>query len=137
LLTSLLPYPEWTEKRPFIAGPKNPFSCLAFSPDSKYLLAGDETVLGLWDLTTGKLYRLFDEHTDKVACVAFHPDGRHFAYAGFNKKIHLWDLEKNMLVKTFEGHQGPVASIAFSPDGTKLASGSLGAAPEEPRTIRL
>jgi hypothetical protein len=127
---------EWSEKRPYLVGYKSFVTCMAFSPDSKYLLAGDGTVLRMWDLATGKLYREFDDHTEKVACVAFAPDGQHFAYAGFNQKIHLWDLEKNKLAKTFEGHESPVATLAFSPDGKLLASGSL-AIPDDPRTIRL
>jgi WD40 repeat protein len=70
-------------------------------------------------------------HTALVYHLAFSPDGKLLATAGFDNVVKLWEWPSGKEVRTLSGHTGPVYCVAFHPNGTMLASGSLD------KTIRL
>src|SRR2546428_21020 len=70
-------------------------------------------------------------HTALIYHVAFSPDGKLLATAGFDNVIKLWEWPGGKEARTLAGHTGPVYCVAFHPNGTTLASGSLD------KTIRL
>src|SRR5437762_9268008 len=70
-------------------------------------------------------------HTAIVYSVAFSPDGKILATAGFDNIVKLWDFATGKELRTLTGHTGAVYCVAFSKDGTQLASSSLD------KTIRL
>lgn len=65
---------------------------LAFSSDSRYVLAGDftEGLLSLHDLKTGR--RLARIATAPIVSLAFLPDGRRAAVSHIDGKVRIWDL---------------------------------------------
>ena len=73
----------------------------------------------------------FKGHTALVYQLAFSPDGKILATAGFDNLVKLWDFASGKELRTLTGHTGPVYCVAFSPDGQLLASSSLD------KTIRL
>ncbi|MBA4187477.1 MAG: hypothetical protein C0467_05605 [Planctomycetaceae bacterium] len=72
-------------------------------------------------------------HKDSIFAVAFTPDGKTIATAGYDRIINLWDIpaelpSEAMTLKaprlTLKDHSDTIYALAFSPNGTLLASGS-------------
>jgi len=104
---------------------------IAYSPDGKTILSGSrDTLMKLWDLSTGEPIRSF-KHGEWITSVAYSPDGKKVLSGGIDNTIKLWNLSTGKLIHTFKGHSGRVNSVAFSPDGQTIASGS------SDKTIRL
>jgi WD40 repeat protein len=61
-------------------------------------------------------------HTQLINSLAFSPDGKTLASAGWDKKILLWDVNTGQNIATLEGHTMAAWALAFSPDGKILAS---------------
>jgi WD40 repeat protein len=104
---------------------KSAVFAIAFSPDGRTLVStGDDRIVRIWDVQSGKLQRELHGHSDQVFAVAFHPDGNRLATAGREPDIHIWDLASGEDVARLRGHNDYVFSLAFSPDGSTLISGS-------------
>ena len=73
-------------------GPSEGIFCVAYSPDGKTLLAGNENKdIDLWDTAAGKLNGTLLGHTGIVWSVAFSPDGKAAASGSYDTTIKLWD----------------------------------------------
>ena len=68
---------------------------MALTPDGKRLLTGgDDKVLRLWDVNTGKEVHRFEGHTDSVVWIAISADGRHALSGGIDRTVRLWGLPR-------------------------------------------
>ncbi len=113
---------------------------LAFSPDGTRLAAatghyGFSAKSGevwLWDVTKPEEPGIAAvSGIPMLFTVAFSPDGRTLAYAGWDDVVSLHDLASGKVRAVCRGHKARVRSVAFSPDGKLLASGA------SDRTVRL
>ena len=83
----------------------------------------------LWDIAARKVRRTIPWSL-RHCSVAFSPDGRFLAVAGWDEfqgaaggKTSVWDVRTGERVAVIEGHRRGVLSVAFSPDGRLLATG--------------
>lgn len=71
-------------------------------------------------------FELPDAHSRDVQRIAFSPDGRRFATAGFDHEAHVWELAGAGTLPrrevTFDAHTRALSALAFSPDGETLAT---------------
>ncbi|KAF9544039.1 WD_REPEATS_REGION domain-containing protein [Mortierella hygrophila] len=105
---------------------------IAFSPDSRRIVSGDEDgMVQLWDSTSGEELLVMKGHTDWIRSLTYSPCGNHIASASDDKTVRLWDSETGVCIFVLKGHTEWVASVRFSPNGRQLVSSS------EDGTIRL
>ena len=92
---------------------------LAYSPDGSTLAsAGDDAVIRLRDVASGRVVGRLEGHGDAVSCLAFSPDGRTLATGSYDRTVKLWDVASRPRGATLTGHTNWVFAVAFSPDGT-------------------
>jgi WD40 repeat protein len=99
---------------------------LAFSPDGRWLVSGDDNhkSLVVWDADSLERVGELRGHTNYIQDVAFGPDGK-VVTGSWDGTAKIWDLESGRELATLRGHTGAVMGVAVSPDGTLVATGSL------------
>lgn len=108
------------------------------SPDqTKLATCGNDLLVKLWDLESGKLLQSFAGHERHVYAVDFHPDGKHLVSQDLMGVIHVWDLKsgkKSRSIdasvmtgydKKFAADMGGARDLQFSPDGSELATAGI------------
>src|SRR5262245_9074298 len=110
-------------------------TALAFSPDSRFLAAGDDNgKVAVWNLDTGKRSDLRGAGRATVHAVAFgrnpwrgrelHPGDEWLLAAGdAGGTVAVWEVGTETLRTYSHGSYHDVYAVAFSPDGMTVASG--------------
>jgi WD40 repeat protein len=119
----------WREVRRY-EGLESVVSCVAFTPDGRFVLAGTlEGIVHVWEADTGRRISRYRPPVRGVRGLAVASDGRLAVYVGGQQEVRLrvWEVStgrERLLLE--EGLSAP-QSAAFSPDGkTILAGGDQG-----------
>ena len=75
-----------------------------------------------WKRQFNRSHRALQGHEGVVNGLAYTPDGRHLATAGFEGTVRIWDIATGDPVRTLRPGPSSFTSVAFSPDGTWLAA---------------
>jgi WD40 repeat protein len=106
-------------------------TCLAFSPDGRWIAVNDEgirqvTKVVIWDARTGHSGRPLDAGATALHGLAFSPDGRLVAAISRDLRLRVWDVMTCQRLWSKPAHLGWAGAVAFSPDGQQIATGGFG-----------
>jgi WD40 repeat protein len=98
---------------------------------------GNDHLVKLWSLESGKPLGVLAGHECHVYCVLFHPDGKSIVSADLKGVVCHWEIDSGKLVrkldasaiykydKGFRADCGGVRSMAFRADGAQLACAGI------------
>jgi WD40 repeat protein len=121
--------------RPVRDVPVRGVNCLAFSPDGRLLATADVPLEGIevQDVATGAVYDLTDRREgarlgewDRVAYLAWSPDGRRLAAVTDPNTVRVWDAASGQEVLVLTGQGKNYGRLLFSPEGGRLVWGGYG-----------
>jgi len=74
----------------------------------------------------GTVLFIYRGHSERVAAVAWSPDGRRIASGSWDKTVQIWNLSTGQTILTYRDSTSPsrVNAVGWSPDGTHIASGN-------------
>ncbi|WP_145435621.1 WD40 domain-containing protein [Lacipirellula limnantheis] len=106
---------------------RGPVRTLAFAPDGKTLASGgQDDVVVVWNLETGKPLKQLRGHASHVRSVAYSPDGQLLLSGGRDAQIKLWRpatyAEQRELAAGDEDSRDAILSARFSPDGQQIVT---------------
>jgi WD40 repeat protein len=105
--------------------PTGAIRSVAFSPDSRTILAGgDDGLAWRWDTATGQAVDLPLLHQGVVRAVAYSPDGRRFVTGGDDSSgqgaVRLWDAATGKPRGAVIPCPSSVRALHFHPDGRRF-----------------
>jgi len=90
---------------------------------TRLITCGADGAVRIWDLSTGRLVKQLDGHTELVRCVGlFADDTRFILTASRDSTVRLWDVETGGERQRFEGHSQQVWCVDAAPDGKRMLS---------------
>ena len=106
---------------------------LAFSADGRFLAAGQNIGIALYDPATGKEAAPFKRTPTPVPALAFNPvSGRLASASASDPAIRFWDTASQKELSEIRHYSNPNSSVAFSPDGNLIACQGRAQAAAEP-----
>ena len=115
------------EKLRLVAPGKGWLEAVALSADGRTLAAcsgTDETVVRLWDVSSGRELGILDGHRAYVIALLFWPDGKTLASAAADQTIRIWDVAEKRALAVLRGQKDEIHRLALLPDNSTLISGA-------------
>ncbi|HVY70489.1 MAG TPA: hypothetical protein VHH73_11205, partial [Verrucomicrobiae bacterium] len=103
------------------------FTCLAFSPDNKFLVSAQgtiETWVTVREVSPWREVARLEGHQAYVLGASFSPDGKSLATASADQTARIWSTGDWKLKGVLRGHRLEVWGVGWMPDNSTLISGS-------------
>lgn len=79
----------------------DPITCLALTNDNQWMIGGGKTPR-LWKVATGKVFHVFQGHTDKIVSLSVSADGKLLATGSSDGTARLWDIATGKEIRVFQ-----------------------------------
>lgn len=104
----------------WLEGHEAAVNAVAFLGGNRAASVGDDQMVMIWDLVTGKALHRMQGHSGKVMAVAPAPDGTRIATASWDGTVRVWDTGQGIETAVHVPHAGPVNDVIWSRDGLRL-----------------
>ena len=101
---------------------KKALTALQFSDDGRFLAAGFNGMVQLWDMQNHELLRCLTGFERTLTCLAFSPDGERLAAGTRDGHVWLWQVSTGRQTQLIEVGSRGLRSIAFSPNGKQIVT---------------
>lgn len=106
-------------------GQTNPISCIAYSPDGKYIASGSRSIsllsdsgefeINIWSILDGKSNGHLVGHHNGIRSISFDKTGNRLVSADSKGGIRIWSIENMKEIKFIDSGDW-INSICFTPD---------------------
>ena len=108
---------------PQLPGEKSSISCLKFSPDKRFIVAGTAAgKLTVRPVDNDSRVTGTSKFSGGVAAIDFAPGGKLLVAAGKDGVARVFELEPWRIVAEYNAHRGPIDRVLFNPDGSRVVS---------------
>lgn len=107
-------------------GHQGTVTCLAFSPDRKFVVSGsDDHCLLIWHAETGALYKELWGHYHCLITARFSDDTSHLVSGGFDFEVFVWDVATGKHLYGPLLCDGEPGWVSLSPNNEVIATVSM------------
>lgn len=122
-----IPKPTWHapwKLMRVISGHEGWVRSIAVDPTNEWFAsAGNDRLIKIWDLASGRLKLSLTGHISPVRKIAISDRHPYLFSASEDCEVKCWDLEQNMVIRNYHGHLSGVYCIAMHPTLNILATG--------------
>lgn len=125
LIVLILPFLTWSQKVELTVqtGHSSPINDVVFSPFDDFIAsAGSDNKIVIWDVVSGKQYKVLLGHQQAITAIGFHPDNEWLISASLDSTVKVWDYHKGTIVNEVK-LEYPVPDIAITSIGDKFYTG--------------
>lgn len=116
-------HPPWKLMR-VMSGHEGWVRTVAVDPTNEWFASsGNDRLIKIWDLASGKLKLSLTGHVSAVRAVAISDRHPYLFSASEDCEVKCWDLEQNMVIRNYHGHLSGVYSMCLHPTLNILATG--------------
>jgi WD40 repeat protein len=102
--------------RPPIQGRREQVRAIAFTKDSRHILAFDGPSAALYEVATGRRVRSFDGHSQLVRSLCLSSDETRLVTGAQDGRTKIWDMQTGQEMLSLLSEQDEVWTVDLSPD---------------------
>ncbi len=104
--------------------------CVRFNPDpsrgNSFLVGCNDKKIVQWDINTGGITQIYDQHLGSVNSLLFLDEGRRFVSSADDKSLRIWEWGIPIVIKYIsESHMHSMPSLAMHPTDNYFVAQSL------------